>query len=306
MGDSGQPSVAPAGATVSEDLGRILRDARVAQDLTIEQLATELRIEGRQLSALEENRFEQIGVPVFVKGYLRQYGQRLGVDYRDLLALYYKQTKLEEVQIQPSRTIKLRDERQIAVWIVATLVLLVVVVGLVVWWANGGSIDISTLTGSAFRVAGSSPAPVVAAGTSVATAAAAAPMLAPAPRLVPASDRVEAPAAIEASVRPTSELAAPESAVQDETESAAPGTIPLDLTFDAESWVEITDARGERLFYGLGAAGRHLAVHGESPVAIVLGNADAVRLLVNGESYPIPTQNRQGNLARFSVDVDEE
>ncbi len=61
----------------------------------------------------KSDRFERIGVPVFVKGYLRQYGARLGLDPRDLLARYSEQTSLQEVLVQPSKTIKLHDERQI-------------------------------------------------------------------------------------------------------------------------------------------------------------------------------------------------
>jgi cytoskeleton protein RodZ len=83
-------------------------------------------------------------------------------------------------------------------------------------------------------------------------------------------------------------------------------TIPLQFTFEQESWAEVTDARGERLLFGLSAAGRDVTVRGEPPFAIVLGNADAVRLAVDGEPYTIPMVGRQGNLARFTVDVAEE
>ncbi|HVY66523.1 MAG TPA: helix-turn-helix transcriptional regulator, partial [Gammaproteobacteria bacterium] len=141
MADSEQPAAETA-ASASPNLGQILRDARVAKDLTIEQIATELRIEARQLAALEDNRFEQIGVPVFVKGYVRQYAQRLGLDQRSLMEMYGRQAKLEEVQIQPSKTIKLRDERQITVWVVSVLVLLLIAVGLAVWWMNGGNFEL--------------------------------------------------------------------------------------------------------------------------------------------------------------------
>jgi len=120
MVDSEQPSE-PKAPPPPATLGERLRAARLAQDFTVEQLSTELRIEAKQLHALEENRFEQIGVPVFIKGYLKQYGTRLGLNVAELLALYYKQTTLAEVQIQPSRTIKLRDERQITAWAVDTL-----------------------------------------------------------------------------------------------------------------------------------------------------------------------------------------
>ena len=47
-------------------------------------------------------------------------------------------------------------------------------------------------------------------------------------------------------------------------------------------------------------------VRGEPPFAVVLGNADAVRLTVDGEPYAIPTTGREGSLARFSVDIAEE
>ena len=149
MSDSEPLGPSPPVQKAPETLGQMLRSARLAQDLTVEQLSTELRIEAKQLNALEQNRFEQIGVPVFVKGYLKQYGLRLGLDVRDLLALYYKQTTLADVEIQPSRTIKLRDERQITSWILAAIVLLTLVVGLAVWWWSGGSF--STAWGTAKR-----------------------------------------------------------------------------------------------------------------------------------------------------------
>jgi cytoskeleton protein RodZ len=90
-------------------------------------------------------------------------------------------------------------------------------------------------------------------------------------------------------------------------ESTAPtAAIPLEFTFDEESWAEVTDARGERLVFGLNAAGSRVTVRGEPPFAVVLGNADAVRLTVDGAPYPIPASRRQGDLARFSVDVAED
>jgi cytoskeleton protein RodZ len=289
----------------------MLRNARLTQDLTLEQLATELRIEAKQLSALEENRFERIGVPVFVKGYLKQYGQRLGVDVRDLLALYYKQTTLADVQVQPSRTIKLRDERQITSWIVAGLVLLLVIAGLAVWWWRGGDFGSLSLTGSTStptttsapaaveRAAQPAPRPVEqpAAASPEPPAPAAAAAEAPAQDAPPSSSAVPAavpPALIEPADDAGDDRAAPVVA------------IPLEFTFDEESWAEVTDARGERLLFGLNAAGRRITVRGEPPFAVVLGNADAVRLTVDGEPYTIPPTRGQGDLARFSVDIAEE
>jgi cytoskeleton protein RodZ len=286
-------------------LGELLRSARLAQDLTVEQLSTDLRIEAKQLTALEQNRFEQIGVPVFIKGYLKQYGMRLGLNVSDLLALYYKQTTLADVQIQPNRTIKLRDERQIASWVVATIVLLVVIGGLGIWWWSGGTFEIPSLRQSAPAAPpapatdeaepSAPPAPTPAPG---ATTPERLPTVDPPPApLVPPEGREGAPLAV-----PAVAAAEPEN----DSLAAPVVSIPLQFEFGQESWAEVTDGRGERLLFGLNAAGRNVTVRGEPPFAIVLGNADSVRLTVDGEPYPIPTVGRQGNLARFAVDIAEE
>jgi cytoskeleton protein RodZ len=299
-----EPTAASAPTPPPTTLGERLRAARLMQDLTVEQLSTELRIEAKQLHALEDNRFEQIGVPVFVKGYLKQYGTRLGLDVADLLALYYKQTTLADVQIQPSRTIKLRDERQITAWVLAAVVLLVVVGGLAAWWWNGGSFDFDT------SLTPQTAAPVTEPLAPTPQQRELAPQQRPAP-LEDAGPAIEPPApdAAPAEVPAFAEVTdGPDDGPDDALDQAAAVgvTIPLELAFEAESWAEITDARGERLLFGLNAAGRNVTVRGEPPFAIVLGNADSVRLTVDGEPYAIPRRGRQGNLARFSVDIAEE
>src|SRR5262245_52403528 len=267
------PPTPPPPAT----LGEQLRAARLRQDFTVEQLSTELRIEAKQLHALEENRFEQIGVPVFVKGYLKQYGSRLGLNVPDLLALYTKQTTLADIQIQPSRTITLRDERQITSWVLAAIVLLTVIVGLAAWWWNGGSFDgVLSPRGTATPAPEAAPPsaqPPQTRAQPVQTSAPATPEpTAPAP--TPAEERpvpleVAAPAAVAVeaatSDAPPSEAATVTQA-PDETDDAPAGaadpalTVPMEVAFDAESWAEITDARGERLLFGLNAAGRNVTV----------------------------------------------
>jgi cytoskeleton protein RodZ len=141
--DVSEPGGNPA-TVAAQSVGQALQTARLARALTVEQVAMELRIEAPKLNALERNEFDTIGPPVFVKGYLRQYGQRLGLDYRDLLSMYYAQAERLEVIVQPSRTIKLRDERQITIWIIAAVLLVVLGVALVVWWVrSGGSLPLS-------------------------------------------------------------------------------------------------------------------------------------------------------------------
>jgi len=401
--DNARPAAA-VGTPEKRSVGETLKEARNAQGLTLEQIATELRIELPQLEALEADRFERIGVPVFVKGYLRQYAARLGLDPRDLLARYAAQTSLKEVQVQPSKTIKLHDERQITVWVIAVLAILVVVVGLAAWWVGGGggspiasSPSATPQTGGDAKPASAparqgdpASAPANGPAASGASSGSAAPPAEPAPSSSPSAPAATplpsgaaapgspsgapAPAAPSGAAAPTgaptpsgggapagaptpsggaaaatttlavatpapnarasADRAAPTSPPPAAASSAPPGSsnaassaaasptaassaaqstsddaprpslvVPLELTFEQESWAEVTDARGERVFYGLGTAGKHAQMRGEPPFAVVLGNAGGVKIVVDGEDFAVPAKGKPGEYARFSVNV---
>ena len=55
-------------------VGEMLRVAREAKGLSVDQLVRDLRIESTYLIALEQNNFEAFSAPVFAKGYMRQFG----------------------------------------------------------------------------------------------------------------------------------------------------------------------------------------------------------------------------------------
>ena len=307
--DVSEQRIGPAKET-APSLGQVLQNARTARALTVEQLATELRIEAPQLRALEQNEFERIGPPVFVKGYLRQYGARLGLEYRDLLGLYYEQVEDREVVVQPSRTIKLRDERQITIWIIAALVLAVLGVALAVWWVNNGRplgfLSAAEDDGAQFIDSASAAQPphqaagvterVPAQGSQIATAAV---------HATPAERAVAETRANTASQPSTPAIGAPSATSAGHPagragQAAIPGeALELVLQFHEESWAEVTAAGGERLFYGLGAPGRRAVLVGVPPIDVLLGNADGVALEVDGVARPIT--GRRGNLARFSL-----
>ncbi len=61
-------------------LGSQLRQLRQEQGLTLEYVATKLRIRQRLLVAIEEGRLEQLPEPVYVHYFLKRYGDLLGLD----------------------------------------------------------------------------------------------------------------------------------------------------------------------------------------------------------------------------------
>ena len=70
------------------DVGKILQDARVAKNLTLERAAQETNIRKAYLESIEQNNFAALQGDVFVKGIMRTYGNYLGLDGAKLVEEY--------------------------------------------------------------------------------------------------------------------------------------------------------------------------------------------------------------------------
>jgi cytoskeletal protein RodZ len=75
------------GGEKMHNIGRILKEGRVARGLEIGDIARKTCICARYVKAMEEGRF-QIIPNVFDKGYLKIYASLLDMDAKPLLALY--------------------------------------------------------------------------------------------------------------------------------------------------------------------------------------------------------------------------
>ncbi len=90
-----------------------------------------------------------------------------------------------------------------------------------------------------------------------------------------------------------------------ETDSV-PGTGParLRLSFSADSWVEVHDSAGRRLFAGNGRANSVKAIAGTAPLKVYLGYASGVQLEINDRVVAIGPQFVSGDAARFEAGAD--
>ena len=70
------------------DIGKVLQDARVAKNLTLDRAAQETNIRKAYLEAIEQNDFAVLQGDVFVKGIMRTYGNYLGLDGAQLVEEY--------------------------------------------------------------------------------------------------------------------------------------------------------------------------------------------------------------------------
>jgi cytoskeleton protein RodZ len=133
------------------------------------------------------------------------------------------------------------------------------------------------------------------AGTPAAEAPAvpdAAPAAAPLPT-VPAATApaapVPAPALAKEPVRsPPAAASAPAKALAAPTPAGSGAHRQVKLAFSSESWAEVYDAEGARLFWDLAQPGQSRVLSGVPPFKLILGNPASVSLSYEGKPLPLP------------------
>lgn len=75
--------------TQSEDIGAILKKARLQSGMSLEEVSRQTFIKLHYLYALEEGQLDQLPAPVYTSGYIRQYARLLNLDEAALIRLYH-------------------------------------------------------------------------------------------------------------------------------------------------------------------------------------------------------------------------
>ncbi len=267
------PADTPAPADLDASIGGALREAREALDLTEEAAASSLHLDPAILRALEHDDFARLGAPVFVRGHLRKYAGLLKLDADALLARY--QTVAATDAPVPARSVKRPDRFAVddgLNWPVVLAVLAVVLIAAFAVWRLWGQpaepVPVATDLSQAFS-AGVQP-----------VLAEIAPSLPPAPLSLPERTSAEAPA-----IAPR----------------AAGEGLHVVIGFTEECWTEITDADGRRLYFGLAGADQRVDVRGRAPVSVLLGNAAAARVWIDGVPWSVPGERIVNNVARVRL-----
>lgn len=287
MSEAGQASV-----------GQILRDAREAQGLSLDEAAARLRLMQRQIVAMEADEFESLGQPVFARGFVRNYSRLLGLEPDALLA------SMDGAPAEPAVVSHAAPPPPhswlSSPWLILLLLAVLVVVTVPValyWWLNEGEEDrVSPVQ----PVEQASPVPPsLTTGADAEHAKAAVPVAEPDPVSPAAPDMTAVPAAVPGP--PAAPVAGP-------GEASTPATpVPqilsgvLHLEFGAESWVEIKDASGRMLHRQLNPAGSSVNVRGQPPFDLVIGNAAQARMTYNGRPIDL-TPFIGTTVARFTLE----
>lgn len=274
--------------------GERLAEARRAQRITVLEIAKELHLDEPKVRALESNDFEVLGAPVFAKGHMRKYAQLVGVDIDDVMADYYRLTRASGMPPVVQERQRIKPEMSPGPWIAAIILLLAAI--LAYWMIGLREIPVAVESDDSEAQESALPEPVQ--------------------QELPVDDTVDTVVRIAAGNSPSSiiddsgDLAVdeptpitPRVTATDRPVQIANGELQmrLELNFSGECWTEISDADGRRLFFGMGNDGRSVELSGKPPFSVLLGDAQNVTLLVNGDEYTIPATSLRGRTARLML-----
>lgn len=275
--------------------GKRLREIREANNISLEEVVAALRLEPKLIQQIEDEDLEQLPNAPFVKGYLRGYCRMLNIDSAPILEAYGKVcgedapglTKVTHVRELTSKDAAPRS----ATWIVVGVLIVSV---LVWWWSQLISIKKSGDEAATAEQQQAAPA-VTAEGAAdsgvIELALPEQPQQQALPQAQPQSQTQSSGATASAPA------AAP---AVEETKQAETKQATITMKFNQESWVDITDATGARLFMDLAKAGTSRTVTGVPPFNVLLGNAPAVLIEYNGAPYNHYAHATQG-IARFTL-----
>jgi cytoskeletal protein RodZ len=73
-------------------VGSILKEARIAQHLTLEDVEKVTKIRAKFLDAIENDAYQLLPSPIYAKGFVKNYGEYLGLDITHVMAFFRRQT----------------------------------------------------------------------------------------------------------------------------------------------------------------------------------------------------------------------
>ena len=273
---AGRGSVEPAamlGAGSDEgSFGRALAAAREARGLSQGDVAAQLRLQSRQVKAIESEDLGALPEGPFVRGYVRNFAKLVDLPAEPLLQLL-------NARLKPTDPLPGAAGRAAAVspiqqtprepWsgrvVIGAVLALLIAFAAFGWWAMRSERPTTTPATPAVGAAPPEPAPAE-----------------PAP--VPAVTPADAAAAGSTQA------------------AAAPAGNSLRLTFRGRSWVEIRQSDGAVLMSQNNLPGTVQTVDGLPPFTLVIGNASQVDLEFRGKAVDLAAGSSRDDVARLTLE----
>ncbi len=306
--------------------GGALRLSRENQGLTIQEIASRLRLSAKQIEAIEADNFALLPEPTIVRGFIRNYAKQLKINAEPLLDAYnviVPNAELHELAVKPSANMKMTSYKKPNTGRNLLLGLLVLV-GLGTWLFYQNYVEKPSPTAPSASVERAEPLPEAAlpaaeravdlqASTELAlppadanaapppvsdaTAAASIANAQPTPATVTVASTAVPPA-----VAPSATLPAAVTLPAEPPVAPTPNAMAkVEFSANQETWINVVDANGREIFSKIIFAGSRESIDVKPPVNVTVGNAGATSMSLNGKSIDLAPHSRN-NVAHIKLD----
>lgn len=285
-------------------LGERLREVRLAQNLTIEDVSARLKLPVAIVEAMERDDHGVLGAAVYARGRLGSYARLLGLPSVVVDAHFANAASVPPPLISATRNSRFERSLQRVARQGIYVVLTATIVLPVIWLATHNQLPQST---TSLTTLDAPPIAGHAAKNSIANAA----------TIPGVSQRSQPP--VTASMAPFGSY--PANSQPDGSVASAPTTTPsiatdashatanipagagLQLRFSGDSWVELVAADGHVIERGVVQAGAVREYPNGAIARVAIGDANSVFVLQNGRPLDL-TQFLHANVARFTLSSD--
>ena len=299
----------PQNTEASETVGEILHNKRKEIGLSLDEITEKLNLDSNLIKLLENNDYEKFKVETYLKGYLRAYSKLLGIDGDRIIKLYKESNPEKEPEILPDvkpKNQKNSSDRSVKLF--SYIIGLSIVLSMLIWYQKNITIKPDANNNNIGNIELNKNNKINGVDTSY--------------KIITHSDYWQWPIDnipdryrdsgendnsksvknekikdnIKENVIQEEVLETEESPIYETQQSA--DTVVLNLSGD--SWIEIYDREGNRLFLDLARSGKNYIINGDSPFDILLGAANEVSVEFNGSLVNIEPYIRYG-IARFTL-----
>jgi len=324
-----------------QQAGTILKKAREAQDLSIDDVAVKLKLKRTVIMQLEEGSIDEKHYSsIFVRGYLRSYAKLLGISSDEIANIYdvthgVNRAKGHEndVKMQSfSHRTKIKATNSRVTLLTWSVILLVAILFVAWWWQNRSTsmlLDVNNATTSSAVLSDTSENttgdPAITDLTPSTTAkdsqnpTPTADMQDETPQASAITNTTDDPAEDHAAAKSAENTASTENialndvkAIQKKirAEQETPATTPSAtqaslhqgrIVLKGDCWLSVRDMNGQILSSGLKKAGSTVNFSGKAPFTLVFGAPANVNLFYQGKEVNLSKYSKNGKVARLTL-----
>ncbi len=293
--------------------GLMLSEARKKLSLSIEDVSSRLNFRTNLINEIEQDIFDPLLPATFNRGYLRSYAKLVGVDADEVLSAY-DMLSVAEVQRSEMQSFSNLTEKQAEhsrlMWF--SYLIAALLFGLmVVWWLQEPKLPVNFFKQAEQTVVTEQEQSSSNSNDAIVNV----PSEAEAPEVAASEKTIETSldSITETVIKEKKELEKAtveetpstviESIIESEAEEVlelAPELSTVVFTFLGDCWVNIYDATGERIAWGVKKSDYVMTVTGKTPLKVTLGKPELATIVFNGKQVDMSSFSA-GNIAKFTL-----